>query len=254
MSERCNLREITQSAEFYVRSAALAMSVSKATDAAEVTAVLHDVVSLLDADGAAFASFIKDDESYASYRFILACDATWCLEYENGACYLHDPWLEYARHSAEPVLAERIAARTDRQRAVVALAHRFGFASAVIVPAQAPQGLTRLGALCLGSAQADYFDAETLPAVAHMATSLAMRLHEWQTAQLRQELLDLAHLSEEDLELLRHERQGHRSKHIAIALNMTAMSIDSRWQRLNAKLGVSSRTAAANLAAEYGIV
>ncbi len=87
-----------------------------------------------------------------------------------------------------------------------------------------------------------------------MATSLAMRLHEWQTAQLRQELLDLARLSEEDLELLRHERQGHRSKHIAIALNLNAMSVDSRWQRLNAKLGVSSRAAAASLAAEYGLV
>jgi hypothetical protein len=32
------------------------------------------------------------------------------------------------------------------------------------------------------------------------------------------------------------------------------MSIDSRWQRINARFGVSTRQAAASLAAEYGVI
>ena len=254
MSKHRALSEITKSPEFFAGCADVAARVVNGADAGEVAALLAEAGALLGADAAAFASFIKDDEAYESYRFVLACDATWCLEYESGACYMHDPWLEYTRHHAEPVLAERILARTDQERAVVDLARRYGFASAVIVPAQAPYGLTRLAALCLGSAMPDYFNNDSLSAVTFAATALALRLHEWQIGQLRQELLEHTRLSDEDIELLRHQRLGHGSKQIAKAINASSMSVDSRWQRLNAKLGVSSRVAAANLAAEYGLL
>lgn len=252
MDER--LRAITADVEFYARSAGLAMRVPAAADAGELAGLLAEASTLVGADAAAFASFVKDDESYDSYRFILACDATWCLEYERGACYMHDPWLEYARHHAEPVLSEHVPARTERQQAVMGLAARYGFTSAVIVPVHAPQGLTRLGALCIGSAQSAYFGMEGLHAITVAATPLAMRLHEWQIAMLASELRRHARLSDEDMTLLRHERQGHGSKQVAAAMNTTSTSIDSRWQRLNAKLGVSNRLAASKLAAEYGLV
>ena len=167
---------------------------------------------------------------------------------------MHDPWLEYARHHAEPVLAVTISARTERERQTVELARRFGFESAIIVPAQAPQGLTRLGGLCLGSFVADYFSLENFAAATFVATPLTMRLHEWQIDQLKAELIAEAHLSDSDMTLLRHERAGHGSKEIAAALNINAISVDSRWQRLNARLGVSSRNAAARKVAEYGLI
>lgn len=254
MSKLRTLSEITKRPEFFADCAKVSLRVSKSADASEVAALLAEAASLLGADSAAFASFIKDDETYESYRFIVACDATWCLEYESGACYMSDPWLDYARRNAEPVLAELVVARTEQERKVVDLARRFGFASAVIVPAQAPFGLTRLGALCLGSETPGYFNDDGLSAVSFAAMALAMRLHEWQIAQLRQELVARSRLSEDDLVLLRHQWQGHGSKQIAQALNASSMSVDSRWQRLNAKLGVSSRIAAAHLAAEYGLI
>lgn len=248
------LDQIARSIDFLPRCADLASRLPKAADGAEVAALLADATRLLGADAGAFASFMKDDETYESYRFILACDATWCLEYENGACFMHDPWLEYARHNSEPMLATNIAARTYREKETVALAKRFGFQSAVIVPAQSPQGLSRLGALCLGSSRPGYFATDGFSAVAFAATPLAMRLHEWQICQLRQELLDNARLSATDMDLLRHERQGHGSKEIAAELNINPLSVDSRWQRLNARLGVTSRIAAAAKAAEYGLI
>lgn len=254
MTKLRTLNESTARPEFFADCADVALRVSRSADSGEVAALLAEAASLLGADAAAFASFIKDDETYESYRFIVACDATWCLEYESDACYMSDPWLDYARRHSEPVLADLVVARTDQERAVVDLARRFGFASAVIVPAQAPFGLTRLGALCLGSQVSDYFNSDAFPAVSFAATALAMRLHEWLIAQLRRELIDRSRLSEEDMVLLRHQRQGHGSKQIAQALNASSMSVDSRWQRLNAKLGVSSRNAAAHLAAEYGLI
>lgn len=240
--------------EFFRRLADLALRVTEKLDSGEVAALLAEAGQSCGADAAAFASFVRDDEACESYRFILACDPTWCLEYESRACYMHDPWLEYTRHHAEAALTRHIPARTAQEAEVVALAQRFGFASAIVVPAQAPRGLTRLGALCLGSSDPGHFDEDALAAISVAVSGLVIRLHAWQIARLRDELLARARLSDRDLALLAQERMGRSSKEIAKMLNSTAHSVDSRWQRLNAKLGVSSRSTAAQLAAEYGLI
>lgn len=234
--------------------ARLALRLTSERDAAEVTAILDEVCTAIGADAAAFATFVRDDESYESYRFILACDPAWCLQYEIGACYMHDPWLAYVRRSAEPTLAKHIPVCTGAERTVVKLAEDFGFRSALVVPAQAPQGLTRLGALCLGSATNHFFETDELPAVSFAATGLAAQLHEWQIKQLRMELLARVDVTEAELELLRHEREGRKSKQVAQLIGCSWQSVDSRWQRLNAKFNVTSRVAAARIAAEYGLI
>ncbi len=254
MNARQNLSQAVGSPDLLPKFASIASRIPEATDGAEVSALLAGAVALLGADAGAFASFMKDDEHDASYRFVLACDPGWCLEYENGACFMHDPWIAYVRHHSEPVLGSRIVGRTECERQVVAMARRYGFESALIVPALSPQGLTRLGGLCLGSSQPGYFEGQGLAEVAFAATPLAMRLHEWQVAQLRQELRDRAQLSEIDILLLRHAREGQGSKVSAAALKVRPVSIDSRWQRLNARLGVNSRISAACMAAEYGLI
>lgn len=106
----------------------------------------------------------------------------------------------------------------------------------------------------LGSAQPEYFDEQTLIAVSVAVTGLVLRLHAWQIATLRDELLTRTRLSDDDLALLAQQREGRSSKEIASMTNTTSQGVDSRWQRLNAKLGVSSRTTAAQLAAEYGLI
>lgn len=242
------------SIEMFAGCVDVANRLAEAEDAGDVAQLLAESAALLGAESAAFASFVKDDETCASYRFILACDARWCFEYEGGACYLNDPWLEYTRRHAEPILTKDIPARTEQEQAVVELARQYGFASAIVVPAQAPFGLTRLGALCLGSAVPGRFNTNDLFQVSFAATALALRLHDWQITRLRRELLVQTRLSEDDIALLRYQQQGRGSKEIAQAINSTPMSVDSRWQRINAKLGVSSRVAATSLAAEYGVI
>ena len=63
-----------------------------------------------------------------------------------------------------------------------------------------------------------------------------------------------ARLSDEDLALLVHERMGHSTAFIANALDMSPSAVNSRFQRMNARLGVPNRKAAAQLAAEYGLL
>ena len=87
-----------------------------------------------------------------------------------------------------------------------------------------------------------------------LARSLAMELHEWWIARIKRELIANVHLSEEDLQLLAQERLGRGTKAICSALQMSPTAVNSRFQRLNAKLGVPNRKAAAQLAAEYGLI
>lgn len=81
-----------------------------------------------------------------------------------------------------------------------------------------------------------------------------MELHQWWIGQIKRELIKNARITPDDLVLLRLERVGHITKTIAEELDTSPCSIDSRFQRINQKLGVPNRKAAANLAAEYGLI
>jgi DNA-binding CsgD family transcriptional regulator len=137
---------------------------------------------------------------------------------------------------------------------VVELSTKYGFRSSLIVPAPSSGGLTRVGVLCLGSDSAGFFDDAGYPSFRMLARSLAMELHEWWIARIKRELIANVRLSDEDLQLLAQERLGHGTKAICSALQMSPTAVNSRFQRLNAKLGVPNRKAAAQLAAEYGLI
>src|SRR5262249_22362528 len=110
------------------------------------------------------------------------------------------------------------------------------------------------GVLCLGSKTPGYFEADGFLAVKIAARSLAMELHEWWIGQIKRQLIANAGITADDLILLRHERLGHSTKAIAAELDVSLSSIDSRFKRVNQKLGVPNRKAAASLAAEYGLI
>lgn len=227
---------------------------AQASDEAQAVSALAAVSDQIGTDAAAFVSFVRDDPSHESFRFLLACDPVWCLEYERHAWYTEDPWLQYALHHSEPARAQDIAPGSARQRAVVELAAQFGFRSALIVPAPSSGGLTRIGVLCLGSSAPGFFDDSGYLSLKVLARSLAMELHEWWIARIKSELLESAKLTDEDLALLTYERKGHSTKFIAAKLQMSPNAINSRFQRMNARLGVPNRKSAAQLAAEYGVI
>lgn len=253
LSETATLQQLTAAVDYARRVSEIVQMVPAAVDEVEAVGLLFDAAQRLGADVAAFGSFVRDDGSHESYRFLLACDAVWCHEYEKRAWYANDPWLAYASRHSEPARASEIPV-SPTQRAIVDLAGEYGFRSAVIVPAPASGTLTRIGVLCLGSSRTGFFEDAGYLSLKIAARSLAMELHDWWIGQVKRELISSARITEEDLELLRHEREGRSTKEIAAELETSPSSINSRFQRVNLKLGVPNRRAAAILASEYGLI
>lgn len=221
----------------------------------EAVDVLNLGARALGAERAVFCSFMRDDDAHENFRFMLACDPAWCMEYQAEGWYTQDPWLIYAHQHTEPISSSHIKPRNTRQQQALELAKRYAFTSAYVVPAHSMGGLTRLGVLVLGSSQPGYFDdtAACVP-LKPLARSLATELHEWWVAKIAAEIRLDTKLSDDDLTMLRLVHEGQRTKQIAATLNLQLTAVDSRLTRLCARLHCPNRTAAARRAAEYGLI
>ncbi|WP_280153507.1 LuxR C-terminal-related transcriptional regulator [Piscinibacter sp. XHJ-5] len=226
--------------------------IAAARNEGEVVGLLSDASHRLGADVALFCSCLQ--AKGVPLRFMLACDPRWYLEYERFINWSQDPWVLYAAESAEPVCASRLMVTSQAGSQALALARRYGFESAFVVPSPAGRGEARWGVLVLGSRTDGFFESAGCIALKVMARSLSMELHEWCLSHARRDFLSRAQLSSRDIDLLRREHRGYSTKEIARQLHVTVQSVDSRFQRLNARLGVSSRKAAASLAVTYGLI
>jgi DNA-binding CsgD family transcriptional regulator len=214
---------------------------------------LREATHRLGADAAFFASFVREDKDFDSFRFLVACDPVWSLQYEGKQCVSADAWLRYARSHTEAALSADLKPANEREQQTIDLAAKYGFKSAFIVPAPAGGG-SRIGVLVLGSGRADFFNDEGMTALKVVARGLAMELHERFADLMQRELRTRCDLTAFELELLAHQREGRPTKVIASLLGCSVSAIDHRFHRLNGKLGVSTRGHAARLAAAYGLI
>ncbi len=249
-----SLAELAAQPGYSSRVMAVISGLAGSRDEIQALGGLAEASDRMGTDAAAFVSFSKDDASHESFRFLLACDPVWCLEYERRAWYTNDPWLQYCLTHSEPARGQDIAPGSAQQRAVVELAQQFGFRSALIVPAPTTGGRPRIGVLCLGSSASGFFDDEGYPSLKALARNLSMELHSWWIARIKRELVESAQLSDQDLALLSHEQLGHNTDFIANALGISPGEVDSRFRQINAQLGVPNRRAAARLAVEHGLI
>ena len=232
----------------------VAAQIAQAPDHAQLLGLLVDGARALGATSAYFVSVVHDGATLQASRHLLACDPQWCRHYLSSGSLTTDPWLAYARTHSRPIVASALACAAAEARRVVALAARHGFASALLVPAHAGAGHSHTSLLCLGSASPGHFEAEGYDRARVGARSLAWELHDWWLARIRDDLTRRARLTPRDLTLLQHQHLGHSSKRIAAELKVTHTSINSRFQRVNHKLGVSNRKLAARLACECGLI
>jgi DNA-binding CsgD family transcriptional regulator len=252
MAEPATLAAIVASPGYADRVSAAAERIATASDPASAQRLLIDGIAVLGAQNAFFASFVRDSGDVGACRFMWACEPDGCRPNLDGESLLHDPWLAYAVHHAAPMVASALSAADRGGHEVIAPAQRDSFASVLLVPAHSGPGHTRIGLLALGSPQAGFFEGEGLARFRIGARALATELHDWWQSRLRRELS--ARLTPVELELLRHEHCGHGSKLIARALDVSPCAIDSRFQRINARLGVANRRAAVRLAIECGLL
>jgi DNA-binding NarL/FixJ family response regulator len=252
--EATSLAQRVAAPDYLARVGLIAEQIATTTEQSGVLALLRAGADALGAEQAIFVSFVRDSTDVSVCRFMLACDPGWCRAYLDAGCITQDPWLAYAIHHAEPVVASALMATRPEQQRAIQLAIRNGFASTVLVPAHSGPGHSRISLLCLGSATPGFFDANGFGRFKIGARVLACELHDWWLARIRRELVVKARITASDLELLRHERLGHGSKRIAAELQVSKSSINSRFQRMNVKLGVANRKLAAQLASDCGLI
>jgi len=248
------LADIVASGDYTARIADVAERITAAQDQATALSLLRQGVKALGAESAVFVSFIRDNADLSACRFMLVCEPDWCRRYLEAGCFAHDPWLAYAAHHSEPIAASSLPVLDPEGQRVIALAMQNGFASAALVPAHSGAGHSRISLLCLGSSTPGYFEGEGFGRFRLGARLISAEMHEWWLSRIRRELIVKARITQADLELLRHEHQGHSSKRIAAELQVSKSSINSRFQRMNMKLGVPNRRLAARLAVECGLL
>jgi len=236
------------------RAVGAIQSIQWLPDAAAVLERLMELRVLLEVDEVVFVSFLRDDERRESFRFLTTMDPSWCVAYQQVAPFSQDPWLAYATACAEPVEASRIPIRTKTQQAIRDLAFAHGIASAYVVPAPSRDPLLRIGVLVLGSSRQTHFDRVAATPLRLLARGLATELHEWWIRQTAREFAQAHRLRQEEIQLLAFQHQGLSSKQIAKATGTSPASVDSRFQRLNARLGVPNRKVAARLAHAQGLL
>lgn len=248
------LVDLTNADDFATGVHEMVRRVIDVTDTAEAVDLLAQASRRLGASSSCFISYVADGSTSAAYGMLLACDPLWASEYLNNGWFEIDPWLAYAMQADEPIQASKLDPSTEAERAMVASADAHGFRSVVIAPSPSACGGSRVGALYIATDVEGYFEGEGFSDIRPLAQALSMELHGWWLRTLRHEFTRKARISAADLALLRHEDRGHGSKIIAAELHTQATTIDCRFQRLNAKLGVSNRRAAVRVARLHGLI
>ena len=248
------LAEHVAATDYLDRIGRVAERAAATTSYAELWALLCEGARALGASSAVFMFLEREKLEITACRFMLACDPAWCRHYLEAGLLIHDPWLAYAAHHSEPRLVSSMQITDSDQQRVVDLAERHGFASAALIPVHSGTGHSRMSLLCLGSSEHGYFEAGGFARLKLGARPLAFELHEWWVAHSRRDLIAKARITAGELDLLRRQFRGHSTKRIADEMRVSIASINSRFQRMNAKLGVANRKQAACLAADCGLV
>ncbi|MBQ0933628.1 hypothetical protein KAK07_22945 [Ideonella sp. 4Y16] len=219
-------------------------------DEASAIAALELAARAGGADAALFVSVIPDGD-HGWYRSMAALNADWghraLRRLHSGTC----TWLAHVARSSEPLLVKLEGDEGDAafdgdgpdrhaQRAVW------------LIPAPSPRESDVLGLLMLAGRSEPQLEPTHRLMPAYRA--LALGFADWFQRRGRDELIRSAHLTERDLELLRHESMGHGSKRIGAALDTEPKTIDCRFHRLNMRLGVANRREAVRLCQRYGLL
>lgn len=229
-------------------------SIAEQGEEGQVLLILGEAVQAMGGTAAVFCSFVREDESTESYRFLVACDPVWCSEYQTQNWFAHDPALVYGSSRSEPIRLCDLKVTTKGQREMLDSAARHGFRSGAVFPAPSGGGVSRMGVLTIGSKDSGYLEGDDFNSARLYGRLLAMELNDWWIRKIREHLIATSNLTPEDIALLMYEKRGMKSKNIAKELATSPSSIDSRFQRVNAKLNAASRAESAKIASENGVI
>ncbi|MBT9491827.1 MAG: hypothetical protein IV107_05665 [Paucibacter sp.] len=249
-----SIRERAKSSDYAAQALEAIVRLHQATDPPALLDRLMNATVAIGATASVYTVAIPEDGPEPSCFSLFACHPGFAQEQGDHEPLLNHPWFRFARTHTTPGTDHQITPKHDADFAALSLARKYGFKSCLIVPTPAGADLDRLEMLCLGSDREDDFEGSEARVVRTLARSLAAELHDWLTRYLRQRLQAAARLQEKDVDLLAMEWQGLGSKEISLRTGLSVTSVDSRFQRINARLNCASRKASAKRAAAYGLL
>lgn len=216
-----------------------------ASDPCDLLVSLYRVTQAFGARASACAHVVPDPERPPQVLLLCACDAERIYTHLSTGSALGHPWLHYARDHDEPVWSAQLGSTSADPPPASSR-------PVLIVPTHSGGTTGRYGVLVVEFAGTD--DDGLVHEQRLLAEGLAHELHDWWMRRTRAELQREARLRSADLRLLAFERQGLGTKQIARLIDSTLLAVDSRFQRINAKLGVANRRHAALRAAIHGLL
>lgn len=249
-----SIRERAKTPGYAEQALGAIVRIHQATNPPALLDGLMNATVVIGASASVYTAAIPEGGHEPSCFSFFACHPGFAQEQNSRGPLLNHPWFRFARTHTTPGTDHQIPLQHDADAAAIELARRHGFRSCLIVPTPAGVDLDRLEMLCIGSDKEDDFEGAEARVVRTLARSLAAELHDWLTRYLRQRLQEAAQLHQGDVDLLAMEWQGLRSKEISLRTGMSVTSVDSRFQRINARMKCASRKASAKRAAAYGLL
>jgi len=219
---------------------------------AEVEAAARQIVEYFDLQSYVFGALRRTAER-EQYRYLVGCAPQWCYVYNQNKWYAIDPFVDYALHNTSPALASDIPLSSPGQARLLATAAEHGFRSGIIVPAHSASAQW-VGVLYLGTG--DELERAQRSFLQHrnLMRAFALELLEWWDGKLRVDGLEDLDLDELDIDLLYKAQEQATAEEAARELGITVSRVNSRYERLNRKLEVTSKRHAVEKALSLGLI
>lgn len=254
LTEAPSIRQQSTSPAYAEQALDAITRIAAASDPPELLERLANATAAIGATASVYTASIPEDGSERSAFRLFACHPAFAMEHFGQTAFPEHPWFRFARTHTMPATDSQIQPLHGNDAADIDLARRFGFRSAFVIPTRANAGVDRLDVLCVGSMHPDDFEGPQARAARTLSRALANELQDWLTRHLRGRIRDVARLQQLDVDLLTMEWEGLGTKEICHRTGMTMASVDSRFQRINARLNCASRKASAHRAAAYGLI
>jgi DNA-binding CsgD family transcriptional regulator len=215
---------------------------------------LQAATDAIGATGSLYTAAVPENERETLNFSLFARHPAFAQQQQRLGSMLDHPWFRFARSHSMPGTHREVEETRASDATAISLANQYGFRSCLIVPVSSIASVHRFEMLCVGSDDPAFLEGPLAASHRALARALAGELHDWLTRYLSARLLVSARLQDTDIELLRMESQGMGTKEISQRTGMTTASVDSRFQRIIARLECASRKAAAQRAAAYGLL
>jgi DNA-binding CsgD family transcriptional regulator len=219
---------------------------------AEVDAAARQIVQYFDLESYVFGALRRVGER-EQYRYLVGCAPQWCYVYNQNKWYAIDPFIDYALHNTSPALASDIPLTTPGQGRLLDAAAEHGFRSGIVVPAHSASAIW-IGVLYLGTNEDPEHAERSFSQHRNLMRAFALELLEWWDSKLRGDSLEDLELDDLDIDLLCKAQDQATAEEAARELGITVSRVNSRYERLNRKLEVTSKRHAVERALALGLI